>query len=575
MTIIKEITSILNNEQTSLDEKFSMLRGVRDHRKGNNKITVLIILNILQEYYLPMSNERFDEGKQLFKDANDIVYNNIKSIAKKSNMQLFNASCNEFLFYHYHEFNMAKASIESYYGELIAPTDPDDEFAFIKHALGICRLFSKIGVRFIDNNEFLNLCNNFIDSKKDDGYTPLFLLCALIRISEFSNYADNKISELVTHFDNIDNYQKAIDYRDELITIHKKDSAKVKALRWEIVKLLEKQADTFDWENSSDSFHIISIVQNAMNVLNQINDDKSKAERKKLAKSIEPVKVLSLQQMQCISSGPIDISPAIDSFEKQIDNLSFEEAISALMFHSNPIGLQNCIDNLSKRGSISDLFASNILDSKGRTICVVSGLMGASDEDKMHCYEHEAMKHNQLMSQAFYSNYLKLFNKKYTVTKDNIRFILEDNLFVPEERIDSFITGIVAGFNFDFITALPVLMPQVENSIRLIAEELGAVVYKTADDGSVECLSFEGVLDLPEVKEAFEEDFIFNLRVHYTSKYGFGMRNNVGHGLEDDGLLNSYNGLAVWWYTFRLCCQYSYNLRKAIAEIKLRNKNQQ
>ena len=118
-------------------------------------------------------------------------------------------------------------------------------------------------------------------------------------------------------------------------------------------------------------------------------------------------------------------------------------------------------------------------------------------------------------------------------------------------------------------------MPQVENSIRLIAEELGAVVYKTADDGSVECLSFEGVLDLPEVKEAFEEDFIFNLRVHYTSKYGFGMRNNVGHGLEDDGLLNSYNGLAVWWYTFRLCYQYSYNLRKAIAEIKLRKKNQQ
>ena len=205
---------------------------------------------------------------------------------------------------------------------------------------------------------------------------------------------------------------------------------------------------------------------------------------------------------------------------------------------------------------------------KGRTICVVPGLLGASDEDKMHCYEHEAMKHNQLMSQAFYSNYLKLFNKKHTVTKDNIRFILEDNLFIPEERIDSFIIGVVSGFNFDFITALPILMPQVENSIRLIAEELGAVVYKTAYDGSVECLSLESILDLPEIKNAFEEDFIFNLRVHYTSKFGFAMRNNVGHGLEDDILLNSYNGLAVWWYTFRLCCQYSYNLRKAIAEKK-------
>lgn len=567
MTIIKEITSILNSEQTSLGEKLSMLRGVRDYRRGNNRITSVIVLNILQEHFLPMNNERFDEGKQLFKDANDIVYSNIKAIAKKSNMQLFNASCNELLFYHYHDINMAKKSIESYYQELVNPTNANDEFAFIKHVLGICRLL-KTDKESIERDAFLKLCNDYIDSKKDDGYTPLFLLCALIKIPDLCDYADKKILELVAHFDKTNNYQKAIDYREELIRINKKDNAKVKALRWRIVKLLEKQADALDWEKSSNAFHIINFIQKAMNVLSKINDSESKSERKRLAKRIEPVKELSLKEMKCISSGSFDISPAIESFKKEIDNLSFEEAIIALMFHSNPIGLQSCAKNLSERGAISDMFASNILDSKGRTICVVPGLLGASDEDKMHCYEHEAMKHNQLMSQAFYSNYLKLFNKKHTVTKDNIRFILEDNLFIPEERIDSFIIGVVSGFNFDFITALPILMPQVENSIRLIAEELGAVVYKTAYDGSVECLSLESILDLPEIKNAFEEDFIFNLRVHYTSKFGFAMRNNVGHGLEDDILLNSYNGLAVWWYTFRLCCQYSYNLRKAIAEKK-------
>ena len=462
---------------------------------------------------------------------------------------------------------MAKKSIESYYQELVNPTNANDEFAFIKHVLGICRLL-KTDKESIERDAFLKLCNDYIDSKKDDGYTPLFLLCALIKIPDLCDYADKKILELVAHFDKTNNYQKAIDYREELIRINKKDNAKVKALRWRIVKLLEKQADALDWEKSSNAFHIINFIQKAMNVLSKINDSESKSERKRLAKRIEPVKELSLKEMKCISSGSFDISPAIESFKKEIDNLSFEEAIIALMFHSNPIGLQSCAKNLSERGAISDMFASNILDSKGRTICVVPGLLGASDEDKMHCYEHEAMKHNQLMSQAFYSNYLKLFNKKHTVTKDNIRFILEDNLFIPEERIDSFIIGVVSGFNFDFITALPILMPQVENSIRLIAEELGAVVYKTAYDGSVECLSLESILDLPEIKNAFEEDFIFNLRVHYTSKFGFAMRSNVGHGLEDDILLNSYNGLAVWWYTFRLCCQYSYNLRKAIAEKK-------
>ena len=193
MTIIKEITSILNNEQTSLGEKLSMLRGVRDYRRGNNRITSVIVLNILQEHFLPMNNERFDEGKQLFKDANDIVYSNIKAIAKKSNMQLFNASCNELLFYHYHDINMAKKSIESYYQELVNPTNANDEFAFIKHVLGICRLL-KTDKESIERDAFLKLCNDYIDSKKDDGYTPLFLFgkhCLLYNIRICEKQAGN------------------------------------------------------------------------------------------------------------------------------------------------------------------------------------------------------------------------------------------------------------------------------------------------------------------------------------------------------------------------------------------------
>lgn len=83
MTIVKEITSILNNDKLSFSEKLSALRDVRDHRRGNNKMTVLIILDILHEYYLPINNEKFDEGKRLFKDANDVIYSNIKNIAKK------------------------------------------------------------------------------------------------------------------------------------------------------------------------------------------------------------------------------------------------------------------------------------------------------------------------------------------------------------------------------------------------------------------------------------------------------------------------------------------------------------
>lgn len=251
-----------------------------------------------------------------------------------------------------------------------------------------------------------------------------------------------------------------------------------------------------------------------------------------------------------------------------------EESIAALAFSVSPKKLTKIREETNKNSSITSLFSSNVLNSKGKVICVIPSLLDATDEDKMHYYEHDAMKYNLLLSDAFISNFLKIFNKNHNINKEVIKFILENNLFVPNNRIDSFLIGIEAGFKYDYITALHILMPQVENAIRTLAEKLGAVVYKTADDGTEECLSFEGILSLPEVKESFDEDFIFNLKVFYTSKYGFGMRNNIGHGLIEDNQLNSYQGLAVWWYTLRLCCTYSFNLRKRILEIKDNNKFQ-
>ncbi len=120
MTIISEILNILNNVALSYEDKLSKLREVRDHRRGNNLITIKIIIRIIEEWSLPISNEKFDNGKDIFNCANDKVYENIKMVAAKSKMTLFNASCNELLFYHYHEIELAKQAILSYFNAFLS-----------------------------------------------------------------------------------------------------------------------------------------------------------------------------------------------------------------------------------------------------------------------------------------------------------------------------------------------------------------------------------------------------------------------------------------------------------------------
>lgn len=115
-------------------------------------------------------------------------------------------------------------------------------------------------------------------------------------------------------------------------------------------------------------------------------------------------------------------------------------------------------------------------------------------------------------------------------------------------------------------------MPQIEHCVRCIAQDCGSVVFKTDKNGIEESLSFESILQLPEVVECLDETFIFNLRLFYTSVYGFGMRNEISHSLRSDNELQSVACLSVWWFTFHICCMFSPKLHERLFMQKSQNK---
>ena len=156
--------------------------------------------------------------------------------------------------------------------------------------------------------------------------------------------------------------------------------------------------------------------------------------------------------------------------------------------------------------------------------------------------------------------------KLFEFNEENLLFLVDDNIFIPSDRKNTFLKGLVAGFNLDLSTSMHLLMPQVENSIRCLAQECGAVVYKTDKNGVEACLSLESILKLPEVIDCLDETFLFNLRLFYTSDYGFGMRNTVSHSLYSDDELQSSSSLIVWWFTLKICCMFSKNLTVRVSK---------
>ena len=120
----------------------------------------------------------------------------------------------------------------------------------------------------------------------------------------------------------------------------------------------------------------------------------------------------------------------------------------------------------------------------------------------------------------FATRCLAIAREKWEFTEENLRFLVEDNPFCSRRQKGIFFSKV---WLRDFMgrelgLSMCLLMPQVENAIRVLASNCGAVVYKTDSNGVEEVLSLDSILQQPEIKESVEEKILFNVRVFYTGK---------------------------------------------------------
>ena len=563
----KEIINILNDKDYK--DVISKLSAISKKFCSNTEIeTLSVIERILYKHTLSINdNNETNYGCIDVKKISEQTYNNLVCILGESTNDYFNAVCGELLWDHFHKNIYAEISAKSYYSLLCK--DSKTEFYFIRMALGICRIYSKYQVPSFNFDDFYALCKKYIrDHINDTDYCALFLIRGLLKCKKYQDELTNIIKDCVVIFRERKDYVKAIEYNKNYTRLTQISKDELRTIKYEIAKDYESQADLYNYGDPKDSFNIIQNIKNSMKTLNSLGNDKfAKEERKRLAKKVEPVKHLSTKALHYFASEPIDLTPMVKEWQNEIENLTIERAILKLI-NLIPIQKQNKIfeEIKNQKVEIFEAFSKEILDKDGKVRCIIPSVINADEDDINHIVEHKASEQYILYIKIYINYYLLCIHNKFNITKDDLKFIIENNPFIPDDRQESFLTGLVAGFNFDFITAISVLVPQIENAVRCLASICGAVVYKTADNGIEECLSIDNILNLPEVIDHFSEDFIFNLRVIFVSSYGIGMRNLMAHGLLSDDELNSTNAMTVWWYTLKLCCDFSGGFIKRLNE---------
>lgn len=148
--------------------------------------------------------------------------------------------------------------------------------------------------------------------------------------------------------------------------------------------------------------------------------------------------------------------------------------------------------------------------------------------------------------------------REHTVRDDHLMVLVHDNPFVPAGRAEFFARGLQAGFRNDFVVAVHLLTPQIENSVRYLLEEQGIITSGLDGRGIQDERDLNRTLREPEfaepLKKVLGEDLLFDLRGLLIERHGSNLRNNMAHGLLDYTEFYSAPCIYLWWLTLRLCC---------------------
>ena len=81
-------------------------------------------------------------------------------------------------------------------------------------------------------------------------------------------------------------------------------------------------------------------------------------------------------------------------------------------------------------------------------------------------------------------------------------------------------------------------------------------------------------MDLPQTEKMFGEDTSFEIRALFCEPFGPNLRNNLAHGLLDDGACYSPNTIYAWWFGLKLVFNTFWNALPSNAESKEQDEEQ-
>jgi hypothetical protein len=206
----------------------------------------------------------------------------------------------------------------------------------------------------------------------------------------------------------------------------------------------------------------------------------------------------------------------------------------------------------------TDLNPVSVITNAGLTAGVNPPLMGATEGEReaildKRIYQDLLRTEWPIALDFQISPAVKQIREEHSVRLRDFAFVVLDNPFVPEGREGLYARGLLAGFQHDFVVSTHLLIPQIENSIRVLLQRRGVITTKRLPNEVEEERDLGWLLHHEAIGRCLQPEMAFHFRALLIERFGGNLRNEFAHGLISETNFHSAAAYYLWWLTLRMC----------------------
>ncbi len=257
---------------------------------------------------------------------------------------------------------------------------------------------------------------------------------------------------------------------------------------------------------------------------------------------------------------PIDLTAEQEEASLAFQDMSISECLLQLAGIASPFDLDKLRNEGLKaldEGIWGRLFGSTFMDAEGKLRGEINARHAdaAPDDAQLKAQYHRILDlHRHTIVYGRIEPARRTVVTRFPVDERILRPIVRASPFVPPHHEHIFCLGIARFWQGDFASAVHLLVPQIENSIRYVLLNGNDDSSKMSPELIQEDRSLGTLLETHRV--AIEKHFGANLandiEMLFTYKLGPSLRHELAHGKLYDGACYSANAIYACWLVFHI-----------------------